>query len=96
MKSTRSAKLLGLTLAAGLAVAACGSDSDSDSSSSDTSSSDTTATTEAMTETTDATTETTDAMAEGVLARRRLSGHGRHPARLDARSRTRIRVPDGR
>ena len=66
MKSTRSAKLLGLTLAAGLAVAACGSDSDSDSSSSDTSSSDTTATTEAMAETTDATTETTDAMAEGV------------------------------
>jgi hypothetical protein len=66
MKSTRSAKLLGLTLAAGLAVAACGSDS---SSSSDTSSSGTTATTDAMAETTDAptdTTATTDAMGEGV------------------------------
>jgi len=36
MKTTRSAKLLGITLAAGLAVAACGSDDDS--SSSDTSS----------------------------------------------------------
>jgi hypothetical protein len=66
MKTTRSVKLLGLTLAVGLAVAACGSDSDSDSSSSDTSSSDTTATTEAMSETTDAMAETTDAMAEGV------------------------------
>ncbi len=54
MKTTRSAKLLGLTLAAGLAVAACGSDSDS--SSSDTTSSDTTATTEATTGTTEATT----------------------------------------
>jgi hypothetical protein len=69
MKSTRSAKLLGLTLAAGLAVAACGSDS---SSSSDTTSSGTeatTATTEAMSETTDAptdTTATTDAMGEAV------------------------------
>jgi hypothetical protein len=71
MKTTRSAKLLGLTLAAGLAVAACGSDSDSDSSSSDTSGGDATETTEATTDatteaTTDATTETTDAMAEGV------------------------------
>ncbi len=66
MKTTRSAKLLGITLAAGLAVAACGSDS---SSSSDTSSSGTTATTDAMAETTDAptdTTATTDAMGEGV------------------------------
>ncbi len=49
MKTTRSAKLLGLTLAAGLAVAACGSDSSSDSSSSNsTSPSGTTATTDAM------------------------------------------------
>ncbi len=46
MKTTRSAKLLGLTLAAGLAVAACGSDSDSDSSTSEPSS-DTTAATDA-------------------------------------------------
>lgn len=52
MKTTRSVKLLGLTLAAGLAVAACGSDSDSDSGSSDT-----TATSEGTTETTEATTE---------------------------------------
>ncbi len=51
MKTTRSAKLLGITLAAGLVVAACGSDDDSGSS--DTSASDTTAT------------ESTDAMTEG-------------------------------
>ena len=46
MKSTRSAQLLGLTLAAGLAVVACGSDSDT-SSSSDTSGTGTTAATDA-------------------------------------------------
>ena len=59
MKATRSTKLLGITLAAGLVVAACGSDDDSGSS--DTSGDGTTAT-----ETTDDMTETTDDMAEGV------------------------------
>lgn len=55
MKSTRSAKLLGVTLAAGLVVAACGSDDDSSSSDGTTA----TESTEASTETTGATTETT-------------------------------------
>jgi hypothetical protein len=66
MKATRSTKLLGITLAAGLVIAACGSDDDSGSS--DTSSDSTTATetTDDMTETTDDMTETTDDMAEGV------------------------------
>ena len=63
MKTTHSVKLLGLTLAAGLAVAACGSDSDSDTSSSDTTGTDTT---EATTEATEATTEATDATTEAV------------------------------
>ncbi len=49
MKTTRSVKLLGLTLAAGLAVAACGSDSDSDSETSEPSSN-TSASTDATTE----------------------------------------------
>lgn len=51
MKTTRSAKLLSLTLVAGLVVVACGSDSDSTTSEP---SGDTTATSEAMAETTDA------------------------------------------
>ncbi len=55
MKSTRSAKLLGITLAAGLVVAACGSDDDTSSSDGTTA----TESTEASTETTGATTETT-------------------------------------
>ena len=55
MKSTRSAKLLGVTLAAGLVVAACGSDDDTSSSDGTTA----TESTEASTETTGATTETT-------------------------------------
>jgi hypothetical protein len=63
MRNKRSASLLGLTLAASLAIAACGSDSDS--SSSDTASSGTTASTDEVTETTDEMTETTDAMADG-------------------------------
>lgn len=41
MKTTRSAKLLGITLVAGLAVAACGSDSDSDSGTADSGTTDT-------------------------------------------------------
>ena len=65
MKTTRSAKLLGITLAAGLVVAACGSDDDSGSA--DTSSDGTTATetTDAMTDTTEQMTDTTEPIADG-------------------------------
>ena len=98
MNKQRSASLLGLALAASLAVAACGSDSDDSS------------TTDAPADTTAGTTGRHDGGRRDTTAddgrdrgewrgrqpRRRLPRDGRHPDRLDARGRARLPVPDGR